>query len=128
MELDQLLSLRVPASALGLDPDTYAAVLDHALDRAELAVTGLPADKQGEGAEAHALAALLRLELAHTRRQYSGGTGPDGGFTYSELSARMAELKAEIGEQEARLKALSGPVQPQQVTRGSGSVGVVFEV
>ncbi len=128
MELDQLLSLRVPASALGLDPDTYAAVLDHALDRAEQAVTGLPADKQGEGTEAHALAALLRLELAHTRRQYSGGPGPDGGFTFSELSARMAELKAEIAEQEARFAALTPAPAPQRTTRGSGSVGVIFEV
>lgn len=128
MELDQLLSLRVPASALGLDPDTYAAVLDHALDRAELAVTGLPADKQGEGAEAHALAALLRLELAHTRRQYSSGSGADGSFGYTELSARMAELKAEIGEQEARFAALTPAPAPVRATRGSGSVGVVFDV
>lgn len=128
MDLIDLLALRVPAPALGLDPDTYAATLDHALDRAELAVAGLPEAKREEGAEAHALAFLFGLEAAYWRRQYSGGQGPDGSFTLAEISVRMNAALAEQAAQQAIFTALAAPVQPQRgAVRGSGSVEMVVD-
>ena len=131
MTLEELLALRVPASALGQSDTQYTLTLQYAVSEAQTAASGVSdSDKRAQAEQAHALATLLRLELEYTRRAYSSGTGPDGSFGYSELSARMAEIKAELARQEAAFLAIVPP-EPVVTTTGpvraSGSVPVTFE-
>lgn len=130
MELAELLALRVPAEALGLDEARYDAVRTYAISEAQqAAITVTDATLNAQAVQAHALATLLRLELEHLRRAYSGGSGPDGSFSMAELSARMAELKAEIARQEGILSGIIPPVTvtPTGATRASGSQKIVYE-
>ncbi len=131
MTREELLALRVPAQALGLDAAAHAQVIAYAVTQAQAATAGVSDSEQREQAtQAHALATLLRLELEYTRRAYSSGTGPDGSFGYSELSARMAEIKAELARQEAAFLTIvpaEQPAAPAGPSRASGSVPINFD-
>lgn len=126
MDPAQYLALRVPPSALGMGEGEHAATLTYALERAERAAEALPADKQEEGTEAHALAFLFGLEAAHWRRALSG-SGPDGTVTVTEVSERMKAALAEQEAQEARFAALTPAPAPVRATRGGGSVRMVVD-
>ncbi|EYB69052.1 hypothetical protein DEIPH_ctg011orf0016 [Deinococcus phoenicis] len=121
MEPAEYLALRVPADALGLSAAQHAALLDSLLDEA-VSVTENAAARR-----AWALGELYGLEAAFISRQLSGGSGAEGSFSYSDVSARLARVTADRDAARAEFARLTTPDTPRGAVRGSGSVKIVVE-
>ena len=130
MELAELLALRVPAGALGLDEARYQAVLTMAVTRAESAAASVnDAEKKAQAVEAHTLAFLFQMEAERWRRALSG-SGPDGSVSVTEISTRMGAAEKARDAQMALFETIVPPVvvvTPAGATRASGSVRITFE-
>ena len=123
MDPAQYLALRVPPSALGMSEGEHAGLVDALLDEAATLSESETAQRWW------ALGELYGLEAAFWRRHLSSGSGAEGSFAASEISARMNAALAERDAARAEFTRLTTPTpQPSKATRGSGSVGIVFEV
>lgn len=122
MNAYDLLALRIPPDALGMTAEVHQAVIEHALSVAESATSDPLAQYQ------HAAAFLFDLERQRWRRLYSSGSGAEGSFSLSEISARMEAAQADRDAALAEYARLTGATsQPTGLRRGSGSVGIVVD-
>ena len=123
MDPAQYLALRVPPSALGMSEGEHAGLVDALLDEAATLSESETARRWW------ALGELYGLEAAFWRRHLSSGSGAEGSFAASEISARMNAALAERDAARAEFTRLTTPTpQPSKATRGSGSVSIAFEV
>lgn len=108
--------------ALGLDSGAFDALVSRTLAAAA------DAYPDSEPAQAqHALAYLFDLEAKHWRRQISSGSGAEGSYTLSEVSARMSAALSDRDAARAELARLT----PDPVTVKAGprvGVPITFEV
>ncbi|KEF35475.1 hypothetical protein RDMS_01595 [Deinococcus sp. RL] len=122
MDPAQYLALRVPPSALGMSEGEHAGLVDALLDEAATLSESETAQRWW------ALGELHHLEYLRLRHELSAGSGAEGSFSRSEISARMAAAKDDRDTARAEFTRLTTPTpQPSKATRGSGSVGIVFE-
>ncbi len=122
MDPAQYLALRVPPSALGMSEGEHAGLVDALLDEAATLSESETAQRWWVLGELH------HLEAQFWRRQLSAGSGSEGSFSVTEISARMAAATADRDAARAEFTRLTTPTpQPSKATRGSGSVGIVFE-
>jgi len=122
MDPAQYLALRIPPSALGMSEGEHAGLVDALLDEAATLSESETAQRWW------ALAFLFDLEAAYLSRQLSSGSGSEGSFQFSEVSARMGRAERDRDAARAEFTRLTTPTpQPSKATRGSGSVSIVFE-
>ena len=122
MEAGAYLALRVPPAALGLEAEAYGELIQ--VLRAQ--ATDLTPNDAAR--EAWVLGELYGMEAQFLRRQLSSGSGAEGSFAMSEISARMQAALADRDAARAEFTRLTTPTpQPQRATRGSGSVAITFE-
>lgn len=117
---ESLLSLRTPPAALGLTPEGWA-------DAVALLIGTVPLTYSDEQAQWYVQAEMFDLEAGRWRQEISSGSGAEGSFSVSEISARMSAAEARRDEQRAALKA-SLPSTGTGRRRGSGSIPAVVEV
>ncbi len=121
MNTYDLLALRIPPDALGMTAEAHQRVIEHALSSAESATADPLAQYQ------HAAAFLFDLEAQHISRRFSGASGAEGGFTYSELSTRLARAERDRDAALAEYSRILGIVTARSRARASGSVGIVVD-
>lgn len=120
MTPEQIIRDALNAEALGLSSGDFDALVSRTLTAAA---------EQTDKPDAQtywALAYLHDLEAKFWRRQISSGSGDEGSFSMSEISARMAAAAADRDSAQAKFDALTGNVKPAR-PRGSGSVPMVVE-
>lgn len=110
------------ADALGLDSGAFDALVARTLAAAADAYP----DSTAAQAQ-HALAYLYDLEAKHWRRQISSGSGAEGSYSLSEVSARMSAALSDRDAARAELARLTATAAPV-VTVARVSVPIVFEV
>ncbi len=122
MDPAQYLALRVPPSALGMSEGEHAGLVDALLDEAATLSESETARRWW------ALGELHHLEYLRLRHELSAGSGAEGSFSRSEISARMAAAKDDRDTARAEFKALTEvPAPPQKATRSSGGVDIIFK-
>lgn len=122
MTPEQLARDALTPEALGLEPAAFDTLLARVLSAAALAYPDSTA-AQGQ----HALAYLYGMEAQHWRRQISSGSGAEGSYSLSEVSARMSAALSDRDAARAELARLT----PDPVTVKAGprvGVPIVFEV
>ena len=116
------LTLRVPPEALGKSADEHRALLTALLEE------GAALSDVKNAQRMWALAELYGLEAQFISRQLSSGSGAEGSFSRTELSARLARATADRDAARAKFARMIAPsATPPNRGRGSGSVGIVFE-
>lgn len=117
---ESLLNLRTPPAALGLTPEGWA-------DAVALLIGTVPLTYSDEQAQWFVQAEMFDLEAARWRQEFSSGSGSEGSFSISEISARMSAAEARRDEQRAALKASLAPAGTGK-RRGSGNIEAVYKV
>lgn len=117
---ESLLNLRTPPAALGMTVDAWG-------DAVALLIGTVPTAYTDEQAQWYVQAELFDLEAGRWRTEFSSGSGAEGSFSVSEISARMSAAESRRDEQRAALKA-SLPSTVTGRRRGSGSIPATFEV
>lgn len=120
MQPREILTDALTPGALGLTPSAFDTLLTRVLSDAE----GRTDDETAQ--TYYALAYLHDLEAKFWRRQITSGSGDEGSFSMSEISARMAAAAADRDDAQAKFDALTGTAKPKR-PRGSGSVPMVVE-